>query len=179
MFGVAAGYQNADLRRVDVHGPGFNVEWRTPYTVLSYGYSWNRLHVGYSAAKHFLHHRKEANVSTLDLAFQVPYLPWTQFTIGKTWYANKIGRKAFKHHRGLALTRLEYGLRLNLLGCLAVEAGRSGGLKSNHYYRAVLSFGRPASNEYTLVDGLIGNEAFTPRDLRLYGAAPFAHTRAE
>lgn len=179
MFGFGAGYQNFDVRSVEIHGPGVNFEWRTPYTALTYGYSWDRLNVGHHAAKHYLHHRREVNLSTLDLSFQVPYLPWTDLKIGKTWYGNKIGRKSFSHHRGLALTHFEFGVRMNLLGCLALEYGRTGGFKAKHSLKAILSFGRPASNEYTLTDGLIGNEAFTPRDLRNYSLAPIARTRAE
>jgi hypothetical protein len=179
MFGFGAGYQNFEVRGVKYHGPAVNFEWRTPYSVLTYGYSWDRLKVRYSAAKHFLHKRRDVNVSNLDFRFQIPYLPWTQIMIGKTWYGNKIGRKSFSHHRGLALSHFEFGLRLNLLGCLAFETGRVGGFKTNHYIRAILSFGRPASNEYALTDGVIGNEAFTAYDLRNYGLAPIARTRAE
>lgn len=179
MFGFAAGFQHYELRHTEIHGPGVNFEWRTPFTALTYGYTWNKLKVKHHAASGILHHRREGDVSALDLSFQLPYLPWTNFTIGKTWYGNKIGRKLFCHHRGLALRNFEYSLRLNLLGCLAVEGGRVGGFKTDKFARIILSFGRAASTEYTLTDGLIGNEAFTARDLRNYGLASVARTRVE
>ena len=179
MFGFGASFGHYDIRHVEIHGPGVNLEWRTPFTTLTYGYSWNRLEVERHAAKNFFHHRHEGNVSSLDLSFQVPYLPWTNFTIGKTWYGNRIGRKAFSNHRGLSLRHFDASLRMNLLGCLALEGGRVGGFKTDHFIRLILSFGRPASNEYALTDGIVGNEAFTARDLRNYGLAPIARTRVE
>jgi hypothetical protein len=177
MFGIGLGYQDFDVRHVDFRGPGLIGEWMTPYTTLTYGYSWNRLEVEHHAKTGYLHHRRDHHLSNLDLSFQLPYLPWTQLTVGKTWH----GERSFWYKHGFKLHHMDYKLRLNLLGCLAVEGGRVGGFKNertNDFVRLVLSFGRPAANEYVLTDGIIG-DVMTPRDLTNYGLAPFARSRVE
>jgi hypothetical protein len=169
MFGIGAAYKDSEIRHVEFRGPGAYVEWLTQYTTVSLGRFWDRAKVDRSPWRHFLHHRRHTEVTGLDLSFQLPYLPWTQMVIGKTWYSGKIGHRSFhhfNHFHNWNLNRFDYGLKLNLIGCLSVEAGKQA---DGAYARIALSFGRPAVREYTLADGFLGSEAFTARDLRNYG----------
>ena len=175
MFGAGVAYRHMDIRHVKFHGPQAYVEWMTQYTTLTLGRAWDRVRVKHDATHHFLHHRHSRNEPTsLDLAFQFPGLPWTQVLLGRTWFYEKVGRKCFHGFHGNSVTKLDYGLRLNLLGCLALEGGYLGGWGNGEYVRLILSFGRPAVAEYTLMDGFIGNEVMTPRDLKNYTLAPVA-----
>ena len=152
----------------------------TQYTTLTLSRAWDRLHVTKHAAHHWLHHKKSHNEPTsLDLAFQFPGLPWTQVLLGRTWFSEKVGHKAFKSFKGNSFKKLDYGLRLNLLGCLALEGGYLGGWGNGEYVRLVLSIGRPAVAEYTLLDGIVGNEVMTQRDLKNYTLAPVARERID
>jgi hypothetical protein len=174
MFGVGVLYNHGDIRHVRAHGTGAYLEWLTQYTTVTLGQTWNKLHVTEHAWKHYLHHSHDWDVTGLDISFQLPYLPWTQLTLGKTWDEGKVGRKSFHHYRSASLRRIDCGLRLNLIGCLAVEGGFQ---NSGTYARIVLSFGRPASNEFTLADGFFGSEAFTARDLTTQTLKSASRTR--
>jgi len=181
MFGIGVAYRQMDLRHLHFRGPQAYIEWLTQYTTLTLGRAWyNHMHVTDHAAHHFLHHHKSrCEATSLDLGFQLPGLPWTQAYLGRTWFGEKIGRKAFKGFKGNTFAKLDYGLRLNLLGCLALEGGYLGGWGNGSFVRLVLSFGRPAFNEYTLADGILGNEVFTPRDLKNYSLAPVMRERID
>lgn len=179
MFGIGVGYQDFKVRHVDFRGPEAIAEWMTPYTTLTYKYAWDELKVTHHARNGYLHHRHDAKLQNLDLSFQLPYLPWTQFMVGKTWYSDKVGHKVFHTHHNTSFRHLDYGLRMNLLGCLALEGGRVGGYKDAHYVRLIVSFGRSADSEYVLSDGIIAPEILTARDLRNHSLAPLARTRAE
>ena len=179
MFGIGASYRHFDIRHVRFHGPQAYIEWLPQYTTLTLGRAWYDLRVSEHPAHHFLHHEHRCNATSLDLAFQFPGLPWTQVLLGRTWFQEKVGRKAFKSFKGNSFKKLDYGLRLNLLGCLALEGGYLGGWGNGAFVRLVLNIGRPASNEYTLADGILGNEVFTPRDLKNYTLAPVARERID
>jgi hypothetical protein len=179
MFGIGVSYRDFDLRHLHFRGPQAYIEWLSQYTTLTLGRAWYKMHVTEHAAHHFLHRKHNLDATSLDLAFQFPGLPWTQVLLGRTWFQEKIGRKAFDSYRGNSFKKLDYGLRLNLLGCLALEGGYLGGWGNGAYVRLILNIGRPASNEYTLVDGIIGNEVFTPRDLKNYTLAPVARERID
>ena len=179
IFGVGVSYHHMDIREVRFHGPRAYVEWLSQYTTLTLNGAWDKMHVKEHAYRHFLREHRRMSSTSLDLSFQLPYLPWTQVLLGRTWFGEKVGRKSFHHYRHTSLKKLDYGLRFNLLGCLALEGGYLGGWTSNPYVRLVLSFGRPASNEYTLADGFLGNEAFTARDLKSYTLAPVMRNRLD
>ena len=180
IFGIGVAYRDFDIRNVRFHGPQAYIEWLTQYTTLTLGRAWERLHVKHHPARSFLrHHHNRFEPTSLDLAFQVPGLPWTQVLLGRTWFGEKVGRRCFHSYRDTSLKKLDYGLRLNLLGCLAVEGGYLGGWGKGKYVRIILNLGRPAYNEYTLVDGFLGNEIFTPRDLKNYTTAPVARQRID
>ena len=53
-------------------------------------------------------------------------------------------------------------------GPLSIEAGYQHGWNKHGFVNFVLTFGRPAVREHTLSDALLGDEAFTPRDLKNY-----------
>lgn len=180
MFGIGVSYRHMDVRHLHYRGPQAYVEWLTQYTTLTLGRAWYKMHVTEHPAHHFLHHNSQhLDATSLDLSFQLPGLPWTQAYLGRTWFEEKVGRKAFKAYRGNTFAKLDYGLRLNLLGCLALEGGYLGGWGNGAYVRLVLSLGRPASNEYTIADGFMGNEVFTPRDLKNYTLAPVMRERID
>jgi hypothetical protein len=179
MFGIGVAYHHMSLNHVRFHGPTAYVEWLSQYTTLTLQRQWNKLHVTEHPARHFLHHSHNFNATALDLSFQVPFLPWTQVSLGRTWFGEKAGRKCFHSYRNIALDRLDYGLRLNLLGCLALEGGFLGGWNNNGYVRLVLSLGRPASNEFTLADGFYSTDAFSARDLKCYTLAPVVRNRID
>lgn len=179
IFGLGASYRHMDIRHLHFRGPQAYVEWLSQYTTLTLGRAWYTMHATESPARHFLHHNSNLNVTSLDLSFQLPGLPWTQATIGRSWFEEKVGRKAFKAYRGNTFEKLNYGLRLNLLGCLALEGGYLGGWGNGSYVRLVLSLGRPAFMEYTIADGFMGNEVFTPRDLKNYTLAPVMRERID
>lgn len=176
MFGVGLAYNHSDIRHVHSHGTGAFLEWLTQYTTVTLGQYWNKLHVSQHPWKHYLHHSNKWDVTGLDISFQLPYLPWTQLTLGKTWDEGKVGRKSFHHYRSTSLKRIDCGLRLNLIGCLALEGGLQNG---GSYARLVLSFGRPASNEFTLADGFVGSEAFTARDLTNQTLKPVSRVQVD
>jgi len=180
MFGVGVNYSHMSPRDVRFRGTGAYVEWLSKYTTLTLSRFWNRWHVSHRPWKSYLKHNAQGNSNYLDLNFQFPYLPWTQVLIGKTWIGNKVGRKSFKsQYRGASLGRLDYGLRLNLLGCLSLEGGYLGGWGSNGFVRLVLNFGRAASQEYALTEGFLGEEAFTARDLKNYTLVSPSRTRTD
>lgn len=180
MFGIGVSYRNFHLRHLHFYGPQAYLEWLTQYTTLTLGRAWYKMHVSEHPAKKFLEHgHHNCDATSLDLAFQFPGLPWTQVLLGRTWFQEKVGRKCFKAFKGNSFKKLDYGLRLNLLGCLALEGGYLGGWGNGAYVRLILNIGRPASNEYTLADGIIGNEVFTPRDLKNYTLAPVARQRID
>jgi hypothetical protein len=179
MFGIGVSYRNLDLRGLRFHGPQAYLEWLSQYTTLTLGRALYKMHASDHPAHRFLHKEHRLDATSLDLSFQFPGLPWTQVLLGRTWFQEKIGRKAFKAYKGNSFKKLDYGLRLNLLGCLALEGGYLGGWGNGTFVRLVLNFGRPASNEYTLADGIIGNEVFTPRDLKNYTLAPVARERID
>jgi hypothetical protein len=179
MFGIGVSYRHFDIRHVRFHGPQAYIEWLTQYTTLTLGRAWYDLRVSEHPAHHFLRHEHRCNATSLDLAFQFPGLPWTQVLLGRSWFQEKVGRKAFKGYKGNSFKKLDYGLRMNLLGCLALEGGYLGGWGNGAFVRLILNIGRPASNEYTLADGILGNEVFTPRDLKNYTLAPVARERID
>lgn len=180
MFGVGISYRDFDLHHLHFRGPQAYIEWLSQYTTLTLGRTWYKMHVTEHPAQRFLKRdRKHLDVTSLDLAFQFPGLPWTQVLLGRSWFQEKIGRKCFKGYNGNSFKKLDYGLRFNLLGCLALECGYLGGWGNGAFARLILNIGRPASNEYTLADGIIGNEVFTPRDLKNYTLAPVARNRIE
>jgi hypothetical protein len=179
MFGIGVAYNHMVLNHIKFHGPAAYVEWLTQYTTLTLQQQWDKLHVTKHAARHFLHHKHNFDATSLDLSFQVPFLPWAQINLGRSWFGEKVGRKCFHSYRHMSLDRLDYGLRLNLLGCLALEGGFLGGWDNNGYVRLVLSLGRPASNEFTLMDGFYSSEAFSARDLKAYTLAPVARNRID
>jgi hypothetical protein len=180
MFGLGANYSYMNLRHVRYRGPGAYIEWLSKYTTLTLSRFWNRWRVSEDAWKSYLKSNTRGNTTHLDLTFQFPYLPWAQIMIGKTWIGDKVGRRSFQsNYRGASLARLDYGLRLNLLGCLALEGGTLG-TGSNNYLRLVVSFGRPAVNEYALCDGCLADGAFSARDLKNYTLAPvLRHSRVD
>ena len=180
MFGIGVAYRHMDINHLKFHGPQAYLEWLTQYTTLTLGRAWDRMHTNKHPAHHFLRHSKTKDMPTsLDLSFQFPGLPWTQVLLGRTWFGEKVGHKAFKSFHGNSFAKLDYGLRMNILGCLALEGGYLGGWGNGEYVRLVLSFGRPAVAEYTLMDGILGNEVFTPRDLKNYTLAPVARERLD
>jgi hypothetical protein len=179
MFGIGVSYRHFDLRHLHFRGPQAYIEWLSQYTSLTLGRAWYRMEAHKHPAHHFLHHEHDLDATSLDLSFQFPGLPWTQVLLGRTWFQEKIGRKAFHSYHGNSFKKLDYGLRMNLLGCLALEGGYLGGWGNGTFVRLVLNIGRPASNEYTLADGIIGNEVFTPRDLKNYTLAPVARERTD
>lgn len=168
MFGISLFYfdntrthhhQHHDIMKKT--GLGADLSWFTQYTTLSLGEyhhvnkmndsrTWNRF-VELNKAK-----------TTLDLTFQVPYLPWTKLFIGKVW----------NHHHHNHKNKLDYGLSLNIAGPLAIEMGYQHGWNKNGFINFVLTFGRPAVREHTLSDAFLGDEAFTPRDLKNYTLDP-------
>jgi len=180
MFGLGLNYSYMNLRNVRYRGPGIYAEWLSKYTTLTLSRFWNRWRVSRDAWKSYLKSSTQGNTTHLDLSFQFPYLPWAQIMIGKTWIGNKVGRRSFEsNYRGASLARLDYGLRLNLFGWMALEGGTLG-TGSNNYVRLVFSFGRPAVNEYALCDGFLGDGAFTARDLKNYTLAPvLRHSRVD
>ncbi len=179
MFGVGVSYRHFDLRHLHFRGPQAYVEWLTQYTTLTLGRAWYRMHVSEHAQRNFLKDKHNLDVTSLDLAFQFPGLPWTQVLVGRSWFQEKIGRKCFKSFHGNSFKKLDYGLRFNIFGCLALEGGYLGGWGNGAFVRLILNIGRPASNEYTLADGILGNEVFTPRDLKNYTLAPVARERID
>ena len=180
MFGIGIAYRDMDVQHLKFRGAQAYVEWLTQYTTLTLSRAWDRLHVTRHATHHWLHNEKNRNMPTsFDLAFQFPGLPWTQVLLGRTWFSERVGRKAFHNFKGNSFRKLDYGLRLNILGCLYVEGGYRGGWGNGEYVRLVLSLGRPATAEYVLADGLVGNEVMTPRDLKNYTLAPVAHERVD
>ncbi len=180
MFGIGISHRDFDLHHLHFRGPQAYVEWLTQYTTLTLGRTWYKMHVSEHPARSFLKHdRKRCDITSLDLAFHFPGLPWTQVLLGRSWFQEKIGRKCFKSFNGNSFKKLNYGLRFNLLGCLALECGYLGGWGNGAFTRLIFSLGRPASNEYTLADGIIGNEVFTPRDLKNYTLAPVARNRID
>lgn len=180
IFGVGVGYHHVHIRHTKFHGPRAYVEWLSQYTTLTLTGGDDRMHVSEHAFRHCLRQHRRLSSTSLDFAVQLPYLPWTQVLLGRTWFGGKDGRKAFHHYRNINLAKLDYGLRLNLLGCLALEGGYLGGWTHNPYVRLVLSFGRPASNEYTLADGVLGDGMFTARNLKDWTLAPvYRNSRLE
>ncbi len=171
MFGVSLFYfDNTRVHRASSHlvkknGLGADLSWFTQYTTLSFGRYQNVYRKFNSGRtwKRFADLNKA--VTTLDLNFRVPFMPWAEITVGKAW---------FHHHHGLkkslkkSFKKLDYALKLNVAGPLAIEAGYRSGWNHSGFVNFVISFGRPAVREATLVEGFLADEAFTPRDLKNY-----------
>ncbi len=170
MFGVSLFYfdntrthhhhQHSSLMKKS--GLGMDLSWFTRFTTLSFG----RYHGAHSMkSKHTWKKFVDFNkgTTTLDLSFQLPYLPWTQVTLGKQWH----DRGHFHH-----MKHLDYGLTLNIAGPLAIEMGYQHGWNKSGYVNFVVTFGRPAVREHTLADAFLSDEAFTPRDLKNYTLSP-------
>lgn len=170
LFGIGISQHRMKLNRLRFHGPAAFVNWSSLYTDLSLSRAWNRFGV------HGCGSKVRSEMTSVDLGVQLPYLPWTKLSLGRTWFGDKFGRRCFHSYRGASLKRLDYGLKFNLLGCLSLEGGYLGGWGRNSFVRLVLSLGRPASAEYALTDGLLGNEAFTPRDLKNITSVPVRNT---
>jgi len=161
MFGLNMFYNSPhfyNLSRED-HGYRANFEWFTQYTTVTLGRHTDRKakDIGKWSMWKRLGDFNRAD-TTLDLAFQLPYLPWAQMLIGKNW----------EHHHNGGLRKLDYSFNFNLLSCLSLQAGYHNGWNKSPFARLILTFGRAASMEHTLTDKLIGDEAFTARDLRNY-----------
>lgn len=161
MFGINLFYNDGRHKHHSTRGYRTNLEWFTNFTTLtlgrethgnadSFGHwkTWNRM-FSFDKAK-----------TTLDLAFQLPYLPWTTLTLGKDW------RHHERHDQGFK--KLNYILNLNLLSCVGLQMGYKQGWNNNQFIRLVLNFGRPAVSEHTMLDKFFADEAFTARDLRNY-----------
>lgn len=166
MFGINMFYNGEhfyDVRRED-RGYRMNLEWFTQYTTLTLGHHLNdhAQSVGHLKTWGHFFEKKHGDIN-LDLAFQLPYLPWTTFVIGKDWNHGKSSGNVFK--------KLDYSLTMNLLGCLSAEVGYHHGWNHSTFGRLILSFGRAAVTEHTLADKLFSDEAFTARDLRNYTLA--------
>lgn len=171
LLGAGVAYHHMDLNHTKFYGPTVYVEWLSQYTTLTLNQQWNKLRVGKHPAKSWLRHKHDFDATSLDLSFQIPFLPWTQFSLGRSWFEEKVGKKCFRSYRNAKLNKLDYGLRFNILGCLALEGGYLGGWKHNPYVRLILSFGRPASNEFAMTDALYSTDAFSARDLKCYTLA--------
>ncbi len=175
MFGVSLFYfdntrthhhQQLDLMKKN--GLGLDLSWYTKYTTLSLGrYEHVRKMNHQKTWSNLVNFHKE--LTTLDLSFQIPYLPWTEFTIGKEWH--------HRHHHHNHFSNFDYALTLNIAGPLAVEMGyrhNEGRKKKHGFVNFIVNFGRPAVREHTLADAFLGDEAFTPRDLKNYTLDPVA-----
>lgn len=160
MFGANMFYNNGHHDRRLGEGYRASLEWLTSYTTLTLG---RQLHdhadsIGKWKMWNHLFNFEKAK-TTLDLAFQLPYLPWTTLTLGKDW-------KHHGHHKGL--NHLNYILDLNLLSCVSLQMGYMNGWNKNQFMRLAVTFGRSASVEHTLFDKFFSDEAFSARDLRNY-----------
>ncbi|MGR3952004.1 MAG: hypothetical protein QRY74_03765 [Chlamydia sp.] len=141
---------------------GADISWFTPFTTVSLGRSQKvKSFKGLKTWTKFARINKET--TTLDVSVQLPYLPWTTLTVGKAW------RNNCKFHN---LKKLNYGLTLNIAGPLAVEMGYNKGFHNKGYVNFVLTFGRPAVREHTLMDGFVSEEILAPRDLKNHTLAP-------
>lgn len=165
MFGISLFYfdntrtkhhhQHMDLMKKN--GLGLDFTWFTRYSTLSLGRYHNTHHHltnGHTWTRLFDFNKGK---TTLDLQFQVPYLPWAQVFVGKAWHDKM---KKFNH--------FDYGLRLNIAGPLAIDMGYQHGWNKHGYVNFIVAFGRPAVREHALSDALYVDEAFTPRDLKNY-----------
>jgi len=160
MFGINMFYNDQKHKRD--HGFGMtrgydvNLEWFTQYTTVSFGRHLHTKGDGLGKWKTWGHFFEGGHGSTtLDLAFQVPYLPWTEFTLGYDWHT----------HRKNDLAKLDYTLNLNLISCVSLQGGYHRGWNKSPFARLVVNFGRAASQEHTLADKFFGDEAFTARNL--------------
>ena len=141
-------------------------EWMTAYTTLNLGFydkvgkNWNRTRdlVDLSKSK-----------TMLDLSFQIPYLKWAQLNLGYK----------YKSLTNWKWNRLEYRVNMDLVGPLALQFGERKDVRRSKFVRFVVNFGRPAHREYTMAEGLIGEEAFTARDLRGYTLSPILRQRID
>lgn len=166
MFGANMFYNGKDFYNLgsERHGYRLSVEWFTPYTTLSLGRHLNRHAESIGRWKTWQHLGSFNKAqTTLDLEFQLPYLPWASMLIGKDWNHGT--------HLSGGLKKLDYSLNLNLISCLSLEAGYHNGWNKHPFARLIMSFGRAASAEHTIADKLFGDEAFTARDLRNYTLA--------
>jgi len=164
MFGVNMFYNDNHFYNVKKEHRGYrlNLEWLTQYTTLTLGRHLNRHPQALGHLKTWKHFGEfNRSETTLDLAFQLPYLPWTTFVVGKDWQDGK-------NHGDHFVKKLDYSLTMNLISCLSVEAGYHHGWNKSPFARLILSFGRAAVTEHTLADKLFADEAFTARDLRNY-----------
>jgi len=163
MFGASLFYYDSAHAS---NGLGAGLSWFTPYTNVTLG-RFHNVHGSMAtgkAWKRFVDFNK--SITSLDVSFQLPYLPWAEATIGKVW--NNHRPRVLKH----TFKNLDYSLTLNLTGPLAIEAGYSHGWNKTGYVNFVVSFGRPATRQFTLADGFLADEAFTPRDLARLALLP-------
>lgn len=166
MFGINLFYNDNHFFDVKKEHRGYrmSLEWLTQYTTLTLGRHLNRHPQALGHLKTWGRFGDFDKAETaLDLGFQLPYLPWTTFVLGKEW-------KDGKAH-GNVFNKLNYSLTMNLLGCLSLETGYHHGWNKSPFARLILSFGRAAVTEHTLADKLFSDEAFTARDLRNYTLA--------
>ena len=161
MFGANLFFN--DGRHEHNFGRGYraNLEWFTAYTTLTLG----RQVKGHAdTISHWKMWKRMGDFAkaktTLDLSFQLPYLPWTSLTLGKDWRHHEHHDQAFK--------KLNYILDLNLMSCVGLQMGYKQGWNKNEFIRLVVNFGRPAVAEHTMLDKFFSDEAFTARDLRNY-----------